>query len=264
MLAEKASCVKQGIESIGEKTGVAAYASQNEAILILNLSLDHPVAEGCILLGRGDSQSPISRRSKAGAAHPQWSKNFPRAEALQFLSGDDFKRAAQQNESRIGILRMASGRRFQRKPEARIEQFLTASCPFKKPDVARQTGRVGEEHTQRHRAPLAARRFSLGKPWKQLRQRLIEGQRPILMQKHSHGGGRDHLGDAGQVVDSRCRHRRRCLIVGESADTIERQNLALREHTEGRSRKSLLRNRLIENRVSRGELKALRGGGGWQ
>ena len=109
VLAEKAFRVKQRIESIGEKTGMAAYASQNEAILILNLSLDHTVAEGCIVLGRRNRRSPISRRSKAGAGHGQGSKNLPRAEALQFFSGDDFKRAAQQDKSRIGVLRVASG-----------------------------------------------------------------------------------------------------------------------------------------------------------
>jgi hypothetical protein len=69
VVTEKASCVKQGIESIGEKTGMATNASQNEAILILNLSLDDTVTEGCILLGRRNKRSPISRRPKAGAGH---------------------------------------------------------------------------------------------------------------------------------------------------------------------------------------------------
>ena len=54
------------------------------------------------------------------------------------------------------------------------------------------------------------------------------------------------------------------MIVGEPANGIEREHLALHEHAESRSRKSLLRNRLRENRVGRSELKALRGSGRWQ
>ncbi len=247
LLAEKAFRVKQGIESIGEKAGMAAYASQNEAILILNLALDHAMAEGCVLLGRRNGRSPISRRPKAGAGHAQGSKNFPRAEALQIFPGDDFKRTAQQDKSRIGVLRVASRGCFKRKLEAGIQQLLTAACPLKKPHIPRQAGRMGEKHTQRHFTPRASCSFSLGKARKQLRQRLIKGERPTLMQKHSHGSGRDHLGDAGQVVDGGCSNRRRRLIVGEPANGIEREHLALHEHTESRSRKSLLRNRLLEN-----------------
>ena len=121
-----------------------------------------------------------------------------------------------------------------------------------------------EEHTQRHFTPCASCRFSLGKARKQLRQRLIEGERPILMQKHSHGSGRDHLGDAREVEDSRCRNRRRWLFVGESPHAIECQHMALRKDSKGRSRKSLLQNRLLKNRVGCGELNALRGSGRWQ
>jgi hypothetical protein len=50
--AEKALRIKQGIESIGKQAGMTAYSSQNEAILILNFSLDDTVTEGCIVLGR--------------------------------------------------------------------------------------------------------------------------------------------------------------------------------------------------------------------
>ncbi len=106
---------------------------------------------------------------------------------------------------------------------------------------------MGEEHTQRHFTPRASCRFSLGKGWEQLRQRLIEGERPILIQKHSHGSGRDHLGDAGQVVHGGCSHRRRLLIVGEPSNGVERQHPALHEHTESGSRKSLLRNGLLQH-----------------
>src|SRR6266852_3774100 len=109
-----------------------AYASQNEAVLILNLSLDDTVAEGCILLGRRNKRSPISRRPKAGASHSQGSKNLPRAEALHFFPGDDFKHTAQQDESRIGVLRVASRGCFQGKLEAGIQQLLAASWPLKK------------------------------------------------------------------------------------------------------------------------------------
>ncbi|MDT7814077.1 MAG: hypothetical protein QOJ42_3993 [Acidobacteriaceae bacterium] len=159
---------------------------------------------------------------------------------------------------------MASGRRFKGKPEACIQQLLAASWPLKKPDIARQTGRMSEEHSQRHFMPRASCRFSLGKARKQLRQRLIEGERPILMQKHSRGSGRDHLGDARQVEDSRCRNRHRWLFVGESPHAIECQHLALRKDAKGRPRKSLLQNRLLKNRVGRGELNPLSGSGRWQ
>src|SRR5450631_1727288 len=181
LLAEEAFRVKQGIESIGEKAGMAAYAPHNKAILIMNLALDHAMAKGCGLLGRRNRRSPISRRPKAGAGHGQGSKKFPRAEAVQIFPSDDFNRPAQQDKSRIGVLRVASRGCFKRKLEAGIQQLLTASCSLKKPHIPRQSGRMGEEHTQRHFPPRASCSFSLSKARKQLRQRLIKGEHPTLM-----------------------------------------------------------------------------------
>ncbi len=44
VLAEKALGIKQGIQCIGEKAGMAGYSSKDEAILILNLTLDQAAA----------------------------------------------------------------------------------------------------------------------------------------------------------------------------------------------------------------------------
>ena len=139
----------------------------------------------------------------------QGSKHFPRAEGLQVFTGDDFERKAQQDEPRIGVFRVASRGRLKRKPEAGIQQCLPIACFFKKSRIPRQSGCMGEKHAQGHFTPRATGWFSLGKARKKLNQRLVKREQPVLVQKHSHGSGCDHLGDAGQIVD-RGRSYRRC------------------------------------------------------
>ena len=52
-------------------------------------------------------------------------------------------------------------------------------------------------------------------------------------------------------------------IVGKTANAVEREHRALRQHTEDCARKSLLRNRSLENGVRSGKLKTLRRRGAW-
>ena len=105
--------------------------------------------------------------------------------------------------------------------------------------------------------PRTSGSFALGKTGKNLHQGLVKGQLPILVQEHSHGSGRDHLGDAGQIIDRGCGNSYLRLTVGEAANTIECEYLASGENTEGRARKSLLRNRPFENGVRFGKPKPL-------
>ena len=144
MPAQEAFRIKKRIEGVGEKTRVAGNSAKYKAILVLDLSLYDAVAEGQVLFGRRDSRSPFSGRSKASAGHRQGSEHFACAEVFQPLSGKDFERLAQQNESGIGVLSAASGRRFDGQAEAGVEQRLAPVALLEEPDVAGQTRSVGE------------------------------------------------------------------------------------------------------------------------
>src|SRR5271154_967684 len=104
MRREQALRVKQRIKCIGEEPGMAGGSSQNETVFILHLSLDDPVAEGCVLFGWRDCRSPISGRTKAGAGHPKRPKHLTRAKGFQRLAGDRLERSAYEDESRVGVL----------------------------------------------------------------------------------------------------------------------------------------------------------------
>ena len=173
LFTEEAFRIEQRIKDVGENAGVAADSPEDKAILILNFSLDDPMAEDQVLLRGWDMQSPIGGRPKAGAGHAEGSEDFPCTEAVQSLAGDHLKRLAQQDESRVGILGTASGGRLEGQSKAGIEEFLTPSGPLEQADVAGQARGMGEQHAQSHLAPRAAGSFALGEARKQLDQRLV-------------------------------------------------------------------------------------------
>ena len=117
------------------------------------------------------------------------------------LAGNHLQRMAQQDKARIGVLGTASRRRFERQAEAGVEQFVRVSRSGEETDVAGQARSVREQHAQRHLVTCAAGGFALCKSGKNLRQGLFEEELPTLVEEHGHGGGGEHLGDAGQVVD---------------------------------------------------------------
>ena len=116
---------------------------------------------------------------------------------------------------------------------------------------------------QRHPVPLAARGFAIGKGGKNLCQGLLQRELAVLVQEHGHRSGRDYFSDAGQVKHSSRGNRVCRCIVGKTANPVEREHPALRQHTEGCARESLLRNRSLENGVRSSKLKTLRRRGAW-
>src|SRR5262249_54902314 len=107
-----------------KQTGVSGNSSHHAAILVLDFSLDDPVAERLII--RRPRNSPAqSRRGVGGRVrHADRAKNFALAKDVQWLVGDSVKSHPQNNESDVAVLRMRTGVVGERSCKSCLQQLL--------------------------------------------------------------------------------------------------------------------------------------------
>jgi hypothetical protein len=96
----------------------------------------------------------------------------------------------------------------------------------------------------------------------QLTQWQVQIEQASLIKQHRRGGGRHDFCQAGNIVDCARLNRRRFFLIGESAQRILEQDLAIGEDAKGASRKSACADSLFQHLIGSRKSLPARGGEG--
>ncbi len=194
-----------------EQAGVRGDAAQREGVLVVHLAAQDPAAPGIVLGGRDPRRQP-RRRPEHGVDHAQRPEDPLAHEHVERLACDPFQDLAQEDQAQVAVERLA----------ARLVDQLHPLDPL---DV----GGLALELLVERRPPVDARGVgqqvahgdpvfgAAGEAGQEVPHRLVEVEPSLVDQDHRHGGGGDHLGQAGEVVDRVGGDRRRVRSVGEAA-----------------------------------------------
>jgi hypothetical protein len=123
------------------------------------------------------------------------------------------------------------------------EQFVLIMGGLEQLDIGRQSRGMRQKHAERD---LAAGVFLssivFGESGQKLDQRLVELEQTAIIQDHAGGGGGNHLGDRGEIVDGFRSYGRGSCVVSEMPEAFVGDQLSLMSNGDGCSRESTLVN----------------------
>src|SRR6185312_7829671 len=141
---------------------MSGYPAHDGGVFIVDLALNEAMAEGTVIFGRRDCEFQVGWRIEAGMRKIEFGEDLTLAELAQGLAGKLFQRMTQQDEADVTV-------------------FGT------------RTGRGGERD-------LATSRIITGEFGQQVDYALVKIALTSVMQGHAGSGGRDDLGDRGEIV----------------------------------------------------------------
>ena len=224
---QHALCKNRHVQGCGKTASMAGDSAHDEGVFVIDLALNHAVAERLVIFGWGDERLPILRRAEGHARETERGKDLALAEAVERLAGEALQSFAQQDEADIAILGAGSRLGSERHLKGLLDQFIFIMGGLEELDISRQAGGVGQQHADSdllssRSSRLLTRTDEFGQ---QLVQWLIEVQRSAFIQDHA--GGSDHnFGERGQIVNGIGCDAGGAQVISEPPHAFQRDQFA--------------------------------------
>jgi hypothetical protein len=217
----------QQVGHVGEKSGMAACAFEQEGVFILHLALDSPLAEELIFLGGRDLGPEVWRRAVARGGHFERCEDLAAHPRGQLLASDGFDGFAEEDESRIGVFGAGTGLGLDGQLQAGAQDGIWGRCGVEERDVAGKAGTVRQQVAKGNFSCVLGRVAADYEAGEQFAERHFQVKQAALIEQHGCRCCGDYFGQAGYVVEGGWSDWRRLRFVGEMPKGIQKQDLAV-------------------------------------